>query len=125
MTESLLGSSGEGAIPHIISCVRNIRCVLLHLYLVSAAPIVLLYSFCSRLSVKNARPPLPVESLRALCARLDACRNTENDPDSQQYKRKLEAMVDEDDMLAEMQLNSSAKQPRMDIGVKVLSPPAP
>jgi len=103
VTESLLGSSGDGAIPHIISCVRNIR-----------------------LAVKNARPPFAMESLRALCARLDACRNQENDPDSLQYKRKLESMVDEDDMLSEMQQQGSqAKQPRIDVGIRALSPPVP
>ena len=52
---------------------------------------------------------------------MDKCRNQENNPDSQAYKRKLEAMVDEDEMLAEMG-GKRARAGNYD-GIQVLSPP--
>ena len=55
------------------------------------------------------------------CPQVDKCRNQENNPDSQAYKRKLEAMVDEEEMLAEI----GGKKARVEnfSGIQVLSPP--
>merc|ERR1712210_174072 len=78
----LFDSQGQEAITHIVTIVRNIRVL-----------------------VKNIPEPAPEkdkELIKALCLKVDKCRNQENNPDSQAYKRKLEAMVDEDEMLAEM-----------------------
>ena len=52
---------------------------------------------------------------------MDKCRNQENNPDSQAYKRKLEAMVDEEEMLAEI----GGKKARVEnfSGIQVLPPP--
>jgi len=107
VTQVLLGGQGEAAIPHIISCVRNIRVM-----------------------VKNMAQPLPTEELKSLALRLDTCRNAENDPDSLVYKRKLECLVDEDDVMASSLSGlegSAAKQPRLDstgssVGLRALSP---
>lgn len=106
VTERLFESQGEEAIRHIITCVRNIRVM-----------------------VKNVAEPLPGDQIKVLCTRLETCRNQDNNPDSVAYKRKLEAMVDEEDMLAEF---GASKQARLDlgedgdtVGVRALSPPAP
>ena len=47
--------------------------------------------------VKNvgSSPAMPV--IKVLCDRLEKCRNQDNNPDSQAYKRKMQAMLDEDD----------------------------
>jgi hypothetical protein len=39
--------------------------------------------------------------IKTLCTRLEQCRNQDNNPDSLAYKRKLEELVDEDDLLLE------------------------
>jgi len=105
VTDRLFGSQGEDAIRHIITCVRNIRVM-----------------------VKNVAEPLKAEDIKLLCTRLETCRNQDNNPDSAAYKRKLEAMVDEEDMLAEMGANKQARIDRNDFdshaGITVLSPPA-
>ena len=100
-TESLFGEQGEEAILHIITCVRNIRVM-----------------------VKNIPDPTP--NIKTLCTRLEQCRNQDNNPDSLAYKRKLEELVDEDDLLLEDHIPS--KQARLDSdsgdssGVRALSP---
>ena len=69
--------------------------------------------------VKN----LPKESsrdMKSLLSKLEQCRNQENNPDSAAYKRKLEELVDEEDLILEDQQLPS-KQARMD-GVHTLSP---
>jgi len=99
VTESLFGEQGEKAILHIITCVRNIRVM-----------------------VKNIPDPTP--NIKTLCTRLEQCRNQENNPDSQAYKRKME-LVDEDDLLQEY---IPSKMARLDSdsgdssGVRALSP---
>ena len=102
VTESLFGEQGEKAILHIITCVRNIRVM-----------------------VKSIPEPTP--NIRTLCQRLEQCRNQENNPDSLAYKRKLEELVDEEDLL--LQDHVPTKQPRLDSddgdnssGVRALSP---
>jgi len=101
VTESLFGQQGEKAILHIITCVRNIRVM-----------------------VKNIPEPTP--NIRTLCGRLEQCRNQENNPDSLAYKRKLEELVDEDDLLLEDHIPN--KQAKLDSdfdgssGVRALSP---
>merc|ERR1711909_113292 len=74
--------------------------------------------------VKNIREPTP--NIRTLCGRLEQCRNQENNPDSLAYKRKLEELVDEDDLLLEDHIPN--KQAKLDSdfdgssGVRALSP---
>ncbi|UYV83533.1 CCNH [Cordylochernes scorpioides] len=40
---------------------------------------------------------LPKEILRQIEKKLEMCRNQENNPDSEAYKRKIEEMLEEDD----------------------------
>ena len=68
--------------------------------------------------VKNMRPE-PTQTIKSLCGRLENCRDQDNNPDSAAYKRKIEALVDEEDLIMEDHI--PIKQPRMD-GVQVLSP---
>jgi len=101
VTQQLFDSQGQEAITHIVTIVRNIRVL-----------------------VKNIPEPSPEkdkELIRSLCGKVDKCRNQENNPDSQAYKRKLEAMVDEEEMLAEL----GGKKARVEnfSGIQVLSPP--
>ena len=84
--ESLFGEQREEAILHIITCARNI------------------------MMVKNIPDPTP--NIKTLCTRLEQCRNQDNNPDSMAYKRKLEELVDEDDLLLEDHIPS--KQARLD-----------
>ena len=116
VTQQLFDSQGQEAITNIVTIVRNIRVL-----------------------VKNIPEPAPEkdkELIKALCLKVweqfsvsiinihlkvDKCRNQENNPDSQAYKRKLEAMVDEDEMLAEMG-GKRARAGNYD-GIQVLSPP--
>ena len=69
--------------------------------------------------VKNVRQQPDKESAQVLFERLESCRNQDNNPDSAAYKRKIEEMVDEDDLIGEDHI--PIKQPKLD-GVKVLSP---
>jgi len=106
VTERLFGGQGTEAITHIITIVRNIRVM-----------------------VKNV--PSATPNIKILCTKLNECRNQENDPDSQAYKRKIESLVDEDEMVAEM--GSKGKKAKLDTsdlmddggGIRVLSPPVP
>lgn len=105
VTECLFGSQGKDAITHIITIVRNIR-----------------------LMVKNIPEPTPDAAIKAMCVKLDRCRNQDNNPDSQAYKRKLESMVDEEDMLAAGGLRkqariSSSSEREDSSGIRQLSPP--
>ena len=68
--------------------------------------------------VKNL-PQDHSKDVGSLIKKLEQCRNQENNPDSAAYKRKLEQLVDEEDLISEDQLPS--KQARME-GVQVLSP---
>jgi len=85
---------------HIITCVRNIR------------------------TMVNNIPEEPTSIIKSLCSRLEQCRNQDNNPDSAAYKKKIESMVDEEDLILEDSI--PVKQPRMDMGgmmgVKALSP---
>ena len=101
VTGKLFSGQSQDAIIHIITCVRNIR-----------------------MMVKNL-PGEPTANIKSLCSRLELCRNQDNNPDSAQYKRKLEELVDEEDLL--MQDHIPMKQARMETGdnmagVKALSP---
>ena len=103
VTQQLFGSQGQEAITHIVTIVRNIRVL-----------------------VKNIPESVPdkdKELIKALCMKVDKCRNQENNPDSQAYKRKLESMVDEEEMLRELG-GKKAKVESYD-GIQVLSPPVP
>jgi len=97
VTEHLFGGQGSDAIRNIVTCVRQIRVM-----------------------VKNMKEP--VRHIKALCDRLEACRNQDNNPDSAAYKRKLEELVDEEDSLIEPRAKTSRTD--SDLGLKALSPPA-
>jgi len=100
VTTLLFGGQPEEAIMHIITCVRNIR------------------------TMVNNIPEEPTSIIKSLCSRLEQCRNQDNNPDSAAYKKKIESMVDEEDLILEDSI--PVKQPRMDMGgmmgVKALSP---
>ena len=72
-----------------------------------------------RLMVKNLPPELSPSSIKSLYQRLEQCRNQDNNPESAAYKRKIEALVDEEDLIMEDHI--PIKQPRIE-GVQVLSP---
>lgn len=99
VTDLLFGGQGMDAIKTIVTCVRQIRVM-----------------------VKNMKEP--VRNIKALCDRLEACRNQDNNPDSEGYKRKLEELIDEEDSLID-DIEPKAKTSRKDsdLGLKVLSPP--
>jgi hypothetical protein len=63
-----------------------------------------------RVMVKKIPDPTPI--IQTLCTRLEQCRNQDNNPDSLAYKRMLEELVDEDDLLLEDHIPS--KQARLD-----------
>ena len=67
--------------------------------------------------VKNLPKEKSKEELQFLLKKLEQCRNQENNPDSAAYKRKLEELVDEEDLILEV----PSKQARLD-GVSTLSP---
>lgn len=93
VTDKLFHGQSQEAILHIITCVRNIRVM-----------------------VKNL-PQDHSKDVGLLIKKLEQCRNQENNPDSAAYKRKLEELVDEEDLIMEV----PRKQARMD-GVSALSP---
>ena len=65
--------------------------------------------------------PEPTPTIKQLCIKLEQCRNQDNNPDSLAYKRKIEQLVDEDDLL--MQDHIPSKQARLGSdGIRVLSP---
>jgi cyclin H len=97
VTDLLFAGQGHDAIVNIVTCVRQIRVM-----------------------VKNIKDP--VRNIKALCDRLDKCRNQDNNPDSAAYKRKLEELVDEDDHIAQPKSKSSRTD--SDLGLKSLSPGA-
>lgn len=75
VTKVLFGhEEGQENLTNIIEVVRNIR-----------------------LMVKNV-PALPsMAVIKTLCDRLEKCRNQDNNPDSQAYKRKIEELLDDDE----------------------------
>jgi len=101
VTERLFGDQGEDAIVHIINCVRNIR-----------------------IMVKDIPDPTP--NIKNLCGRLEQCRNQENNPDSLAFKRKLEQLVDEEDLLQQDYIPNKLARMGSDggdtSGVRALSP---
>ena len=70
-----------------------------------------------RIMVKNMHN-VP-QKLGSLAERLELCRDQDNNPDSAAYKRKIEELVDEEDLIMEDYI--PVKQPRL-AGVQVLSP---
>jgi hypothetical protein len=62
-----------------------------------------------------------------IIVRLEQCRNQDNNPDSLAYKRKLEELVDEDDLLLEEHIPSKQASLGSDSGVRALlnKQPAP
>merc|ERR1711971_286075 len=69
VTQQLFDSKGQEAITHIVTIVRNIRVL-----------------------VKNIPEPAPEkdkELIKALCLKVDKCRNQENNPDSRHTRGNL------------------------------------
>ncbi len=52
-----------------------------------------------RVMVKNLNQKKPpgTAQIKALFERLEKCRNQDNNPDSQQYKRKIQELLEDDD----------------------------
>jgi len=50
-----------------------------------------------RLMVKNLEPVTDIKAIKPLLEKLEKCRNQDNNPDSSAYKRKLQALLNEDD----------------------------
>lgn len=66
------------------------------------------------LMVKSIQVP-PKDRVRATEQKLEKCRNQENNPDSQIYKRKMQEMLDEDQLLSTSKYAKlSEEQRRMD-----------
>jgi len=98
VTQLLFAGQENDSIKNIVTCVRQIRIL-----------------------AKNVREP--VKNIKALCDRLEACRNQDNNPDSAAYKRKLEELVDEEDSLLEPASKSSRTDTDI-LGMRSLSPGA-
>ena len=73
-----------------------------------------------RLMVKNIEPAsaLDMKNIKRLNERLEKCRNQENNPDSQAYKKKMQEMLEDED---------DRKRPKLDTdildGVKRIDAP--
>ena len=61
-----------------------------------------------RLMVKNIEPAsaLDMKNIKRLNERLEKCRNQENNPDSQVYKKKMQEMLEDED---------DRKRPKLDV----------
>ncbi len=51
-----------------------------------------------RVMVKNIDHNSKANDVRGLLETLEKCRNQDNNPDSQAYKRKIQELLDEDDI---------------------------
>ena len=103
VTDVLFAVGEDGDNPHlgvIIEAVRNIR-----------------------LMVKNLEPVIDIKAVKPLLERLEKCRNQENNPDSGAYKRKLQALLNEDEddqpMETAPKVAKTSFSPRM-LGVSAL-----
>ncbi|KAJ8923906.1 hypothetical protein NQ315_006682 [Exocentrus adspersus] len=76
VTDILFGEDGKGKLEDLIEAVRGIRSM-----------------------VKMADSVLDKNQQKILDKKLEKCRNPENNPDSEIYKRRMQAMLDEDDDL--------------------------
>ena len=63
-----------------------------------------------RLMVKNIEPAsaLDMKNIKRLNERLEKCRNQENNPDSQAYKKKMQEMLEDED---------DRKRPKLDTDI--------
>lgn len=76
VTDTLFGVEGKGKLEDLIEAVRSIR------------------------SMVKIMEPLPDKSHQMMLEKkLDNCRNPENNPDSEIYKKRMLAMIDEEDDL--------------------------
>lgn len=66
-----------------------------------------------RVMVKNIDRNIAAADVRRLCEVLEKCRNQDNNPDSQAYKRKIQELLDDDDGNEQM-TSSMAKMARYD-----------
>jgi len=67
-----------------------------------------------RVMVKNIdRSIVSTNEIRSLFESLEKCRNQDNNPDSQAYKRKIQELLDDDDERG----GGNAKMARYDVGV--------
>ncbi|KAJ8971046.1 hypothetical protein NQ314_000912 [Rhamnusium bicolor] len=76
VTDTLFGEDGKGKLEHLIESVRGIRSM-----------------------VKMADSTADRNQQKILDKKLEKCRNAENNPDSEIYKKRMQAMLDEDDDL--------------------------
>lgn len=68
-----------------------------------------------RVMVKNIEPAssLDMTSIKRLNARLEKCRNQENNPDSQAYKKKMQEMLEDEE---------DRKRPKLDTDIDGVQP---
>ena len=68
-----------------------------------------------RVMVKNIEPAssLDMKTIKILNGRLEKCRNQENNPDSQAYKKKMQEMLEDED---------DRKRPKLDIDIDGIQP---
>ncbi|KAI4467019.1 cyclin [Holotrichia oblita] len=76
VTDTLFGVEGRGKLEELIEAVRSIRSM-----------------------VKMADSVPDKNQQKMLDKKLEKCRNPENNPDSEIYKKRMQAMLDEDDDL--------------------------
>ena len=68
-----------------------------------------------RVMVKNIEPAssLDMKNIKRLNERLEKCRNQENNPDSQAYKKKMQEMLEDED---------DRKRPKLDTDIEGVKP---
>lgn len=76
-----------------------------------------------RVMVKNLGVCPPLSTIKTLSEKLEKCRNQENNPDSQAYKRKLKEMMDEEDNLGQYTKQQKYDHDEFPDVNPVLSPP--
>ena len=99
VTGTLFGDEGsKDKLENIVNAVRSKLWVLI----LHSTSINCLYFADIRLAVKNLRAP-DSSNIKYLNEKVELCRNQDNNPDSQSYKRKLlEELEDEEDRRAKM-----------------------
>ncbi len=108
VTEVLFGGVQQDRLFNIVEAVRSVR-----------------------LLVKNLPPAPDAAAQRSLLEKLERCRNQDNNPDSQAYKRRLLEMMEEDEerqdaaaaMAAGMHLRAPDEPPSSDPAVPLDTSP--
>ncbi|XP_018328774.1 cyclin-H [Agrilus planipennis] len=99
VTDTLFGVEGRGKLEELIEAVRSIRSM------VKMADI---------LPDKNQQ--------KILEKKLEKCRNPENNPDSEIYKKRMQALLDEEDELTSQMSSNSALENSALNSIPLLSP---